>query len=313
MSFSSDVKDELARYNEENECCQLAELAALLRMQGTMIIAGRANVGINFNTEKAAVARRVLTFIKDRSNAKTEVMVTRGKRLKKNNTYHIRVVPNKNTVELLTELGFLSDGVIRQRPGIKIARKACCKRAYLGGAFLGGGSVNRPQGSYHLELLTANKVFAETLLKFMRYFDLSAKLTDRKNIYIIYLKEGDAIVYFLQIICAHSALLKFENVRILKEMRSQVNRIVNCETANLEKTVDASFKQIENIKLIKEKLGLKGIPKELRELALARLENPGATLNELSDILDNKVGKSGINHRFRKLNTIAENLRLENS
>ncbi|MDL2280731.1 DNA-binding protein WhiA [Selenomonadales bacterium OttesenSCG-928-I06] len=311
MSFSSDVKNELARYNEENECCQLAELAALLRMQGTMTIAGKANVGINFSTENAAVARRVLTFIKDRSKAKTEVVVTRGKRLKKNNTYHVRVVPDRNTVELLTELGFLSDGVIRQRPGIKIARKMCCKRAYLRGAFLGGGSVSRPQGSYHLELLTANKVFAETLLKFMRSFDLSAKLTDRKNTYIIYLKEGDAITHFLQIIGAHTALLKFEDVRILKEMRNKVNRIVNCETANLEKTVGASFKQIENIKLIQEKMGLEGIPKELRELALARLENPEATLNELADLLANKVGKSGINHRFRKINAIAENLRLE--
>ena len=185
MSFSSEVKNELARYDETSECCQLAELAALLRMQGTMIIAGKANVGINFSTENAAVARRVLSFIKNKSNVKIEVMVTRGKRLKKNNTYHIKVIPDKNTAQLLTELGFLADGVIKQRPGIQIARKTCCRRAYLRGAFLGGGSVSRPQGSYHLELLTGNKIFAETLLKFMRFFDLSARLTDKKNTYIV--------------------------------------------------------------------------------------------------------------------------------
>jgi len=310
MSFSSEVKNELARVFIENSCCHAAELTALIRMGGTMIIGGKANLGINFSSENAAVARKTVSLIKNGFNLQTEVMVTRGRRLKKNNTYHVRVAPNAMVSDFFQSLDIITEGsfAFNVAAGSRIIKKACCRRAYLRGAFLGGGSVNKPTRAYHLELVAANQDFAKMLSKFMKAFKLPVRLTERKNAYIIYLKEGDAITSFLQIIGAHNALMAFENVRIVKDMRSQVNRLVNCETANLEKTAKASARQMELIRHIEQNMGFDKLSPELQEVALARLENPEATLSELAEILEHKVSKSGINHRLRKLSKISEEI-----
>ncbi|MDR1702584.1 MAG: DNA-binding protein WhiA [Sporomusaceae bacterium] len=308
VSFSSEVKNELARVFSDSDCCRAAELAALMRMGATLVIGGNKALGVNFSSENAAVARKAVSLIKNGFNLPTEVMVTRGRRLKKNNTYHVRVAPSATVHNLFQTLDIIRDGVFNDAPGSRTSKKACCRRAYLRGAFLGGGSVNKPAGAYHLELVTANLHFAKVLLKFMKAFKLPAGLTERKNAHIVYLKEGDAITSFLQIIGAHNALMAFENVRIVKDMRSRVNRLVNCETANLEKTAKAAAQQIETIKYLEQNLGLKSLSPELKEVAQARLKNPEATLAELSEILQGKISKSGINHRLRKLAEIANNL-----
>jgi DNA-binding protein WhiA len=308
LSFSADVKNELARIAEENSCCCGAELAALIRMGGAMAIGGNANLGINFSSENAAVTRKVLSLIKQYANIKTEVMVTRGRRLKKNNTYHVRVVPSPGVNKLLAALGIMRGDALNVHSDGAILRKSCCRRAYLRGAFLGAGSVNRPEGSYHLELVTGNAELAKSLVRIMKSLGLPGRITDRKDDYIVYLKDGNAITAFLQIIGAHSALLQFENVRVVKDMRNQVNRLVNCETANLQKTVNAAVRQIESIRLIEQFMGLDKLPAPLKEVAEVRVAYPEATLTELAAIMERRVGKSGINHRLRKLGEIAQAL-----
>lgn len=308
MSFSTDVKNELARAFGDNRCCHLAELASLMRMGGTMLIGGNRHLGINFTTENAAVARKTLSLIKQGFHLKTEIVVSRGRRLKKNNAYLIKVLPSLVVTELLSALGIMKGDNINVGRDSGILRKSCCRRAYLRGAFLGGGSVNKPEGDYHLELVTGNIDFAKTLVRLLKSFDLQARLTDRKNDYIVYLKEGDAITSFLRLIGAHEGLMEFENVRVVKDMRNQVNRLVNCETANLQKTVNAALRQVNNIKLIAGTIGLAKLPDTLREAAEVRLANPEATLQELVDALDGRVSKSGMNHRLRKLERIALNV-----
>lgn len=308
MSFSTEVKNELARIIDERSCCAAAELAALIRMGGAMSIGGNANLGINFSSENAAVTRKALGLIKGYANIKTEVVVTRGRRLKKNNTYHVRVVPSPGVNKLLADLGIMRDGGLNVHSDRAILRKACCRRAYLRGAFLGAGSVNRPEGSYHLELVTGNADLAKSLVQVMKSLSLPGRMTDRKDDYIVYLKDGNAITAFLQLIGAHNALLTFENVRVVKDMRNQVNRLVNCETANLQKTVNAAVRQVESIRVIAENIGLDKLAPPLREVADARLTHPEATLSELVEVLEGRIGKSGINHRLRKLGEIAQSL-----
>ncbi|MBP2655254.1 MAG: sporulation transcription regulator whiA [Firmicutes bacterium] len=311
LSFSTDVKNELARVTDEKSCCHLAELASLMRMGGTMLIGGNSNLGITFTTENAAVARKVLMLIKRGFDLKTEVVVARGRRLKKSNFYLIKALPSRTTVELLITLGIMPGESNDNGNYSGLLRRACCRRAYLRGAFLGGGSVNKPEGEYHLELVTGNQVFAKTLIRLLKSFKLTARMTDRKQDYIVYLKDGEAITSFLRVIGAHNALFVFENVRVVKDMRNQVNRLVNCETANLQKTVNAAVRQVERIKLIAKTIGLTELPDTLREAAELRLAYPDATLNELVDLMDGKVGKSGINHRLRKLEQIAQGLELD--
>jgi len=305
-SFATEVKNELARLVDENSCCKIAELAALLRMGAVMTMGGNRSLGINFTTENAAVARRTLTLLKASGEVRTEVMVSRARRLKKHNSYCVRVIPSLVVSDLLAKLGLMHGDNLNVGSDSAILRKHCCRHAYLRGAFLGGGSVNRPEGSYHLELVTGSEVFAQLLLSLCRKFDLPVGLSERKNDYIVYIKESEAIMDFLAIIGAENALVEFEVARNLKDVRNQVNRLVNCETANLQKTANASVRQMENIRLIKTKLGFDSLPEVLQEVAVVRLSHPDASLKELAEVLH--ISKSGINHRLRKLEKIAVEL-----
>lgn len=307
-SFSAEVKNELARTANEKECCRIAELAALMRMGGTMSIGAGKAIGINFTTENAAVARKALTLLKERFNLKTEVTVSRARRLKKNNSYFIRVVPAPAVSTLLSELGIIQGENFNMGGDKGILRKACCRRAYLCGAFLGGGSVSKPEGDYHLELVTGSYGFAELLSALCKRLGLPVGLTDRKQDYVVYLKDSEAIIEFMGIIGAESAIVEFEVARNVKDVRNQVNRLVNCETANLQKTVNAACRQVERIKLIDKRIGLKKLPQNLWEVAVLRLEHPEATLQELVQAMGGRVGKSGVNHRLRKLEQFAVEL-----
>ena len=311
MSFSAQTKDELAHVYTEKRCCQLAELAALVRMDGTICISSEHKVGLQVTTENAAVARKIFRLLKKVFALEPEIRVQRKTRLKKNNIYSVRLNPHPRINNILQDLGiFGEDGSIL--PGIKksLVKKQCCRRCYLRGIFLGAGSVNSPEGNYHLEIITSNLEYAEDLARLINgYEGLQAKVSSRKNWHLVYLKESEQIVSFLNIIGAHQALLNFENVRIVKGVRNQVNRLVNCETANLNKTVNASLRQIENIKLIDEMLGIDKLPPRLRQIARLRLENPDTSLKELGEMMDPPVGKSGVNHRIRKIEELAEDLR----
>ena len=306
MSFSNDVKNELSRLETNEVCCDKAELLGVLRMSGAIVIRGM-NIGIHFSTENAALARRVLQILKNNYQVQTEVVITRSRRLKKNNRYQVRVLPAPQVNIAMTELQLLSMESDLKNP---LLTKQCCKRAFLRGAFLGGGSISRPSSDYHLEMVTGNEDFARSIIKVMHTFSMKAKLTDRKNDYIVYLKDGESITNFLRVIGAHNSMMEFEGVRVLKEMRNNVNRRVNCETANLGKVVKAAVRQVNSIKFIDEHMGLSELPEALQETAKLRLKYPEASLNELVEY-SGGIGKSGINHRLKKLQEMAIGLGME--
>ncbi|ACV64632.1 protein of unknown function DUF199 [Desulfofarcimen acetoxidans DSM 771] len=310
MSFSVVTKDELARIIAKKDCCRLAELAALVKMDGSIEISGNQRLGLSVVTESAGVARKILTLIKQFFDHNTQVIVRRKARLKKNNIYQVKVSSAPGIRDILVRLGMLDeDGQLSEKIKAGLITRTCCKKAYLRGAFLGGGSVNNPEGDYHLEIITNKEQHALDIAGVMRKFDLSAKVSTRKNWYVVYLKESEQIITCLNVMGAHTALLDFENARIYKDMRNQVNRLVNCETANLNKTVDAAVRQLECIKLIEGLVGLEKLPKSLRRTAELRLQNPEVSLRELGDLLEPKAGKSCVNHRMRKLEKIADALR----
>ena len=306
LSFSNDVKNELSRLETNEVCCDKAEVLGVLRMSGAIVIRGM-NIGIHFSTENAALARRVLQILKNNYQVQTEVVITRSRRLKKNNRYQVRVLPAPQVSIAMNDLQLLSMESDLKNP---LLNKQCCKRAFLRGAFLGGGSISRPSSDYHLEMVTGNEDFARSIIKVMHTFSMKAKLTDRKNDYIVYLKDGESITNFLRVIGAHNSMMELENVRVLKEMRNNVNRRVNCETANLGKVVKAAVRQVNCIKFIDEHMGLSELPQALQDTARLRLEYPDASLNELVEY-SGGIGKSGINHRLKKLQEMAVGLGME--
>jgi hypothetical protein len=307
MSFAAQTKKELTMIEADN-CCERAELAALIRMNGSVSVSSQKII-LDVSTENAAIARRIYSLIKKQFNLHTELLVRKKMRLKKNNVYIVRF-PNK-VQELLAQLHIVSEGFMFT-PGIHpdIIKSNCCKRAYLRGAFLAGGSVNNPEGSsYHLEISSMYEEHCHALVRLANKFDLNARCIERKKGFIFYIKEGEKIIELLNIIGAHQALFKFEDVRIMRDMRNSVNRIVNCETANLNKTIGAAVRQIDNIKLLQKEMGLDNLPDKLREVAEIRLQHPDMNLTEVGEMLKGKVSKSGVNHRLRKIDEMAEKIR----
>ena len=294
----------------ENKCCQFAEASSLLRMSGTIQLAGLNKVNIKVTTENPAIARLIFKLFKNNFGVDTKVLVKKNKVLKKGNTYVVSISNAKEILQELEIIGFENNSFnINYKLPKKLLDNECCRRAYLRGAFLGGGSVSDPEKTYHLEFVTHNEEFSGELLSLVNSYGLKAKVILRKNNYVVYLKEGDQIVDLLNIIGAHNALMHLENIRIIKQMRNNVNRIVNCETANLSKIVEASIRQIKNIQYIERTAGFKVLPDNLREIAELRLKYKNASLKELGQMLNPPVGKSGVNHRLRKIEKIAERLR----
>lgn len=307
-SFATEVKNELARLNYEDSCCRTAELAALLRMGATMTFGLRHTFGLNFTSKNAAVARKTLMLLKSEGgDIHTEITVSRSRQLNKNNNYTVKVIPSPNVAQLLQRLGFLHDDSLNMDSDMGLLRKSCCRIAYLRGAFQGGGSVNKPESAYHLELVTGSFGLGNLLYRLLKRMGFPVGFVDRKADYIVYLKEGDAVIDFLAMIKADKAVEAFEIARNVKEVRAQVNRLVNCETANLQKTVDAAGRQIAAIRLLKAQGLLEKLPKKIKKTAQLRLENPDITLTELAAMLG--VSKSGISHRLRKIQELAANIK----
>ena len=308
MSFAAQTKKELTMVESE-PCCEKAELSALMRMNGSVQLSSNRKIILDISTENAAIARRIYTLIKKYFQVHTELLVRKKMRLKKNNVYIVRI-PTR-VQEILHELYIVSEG-FQFTDGIekRIIAHNCCKRAYLRGAFMAGGSVNNPEGSsYHLEISSMYEEHCKALVDLANEFHLNARFIERKKGFVLYIKEGEKIIEFLNIIGAHQALFKFEDVRIMRDMRNSVNRIVNCETANLNKTIGAAVRQIDNIRLIEKELGLEQLPEKLREVAEVRLAHPDINLTEVGELLKGKVSKSGVNHRLRKIDELAERIR----
>ncbi|MCR4437009.1 MAG: DNA-binding protein WhiA [Clostridiales bacterium] len=315
MSFSSAVKNEICRLETGCKACLLAELAAVIAISGTIRLINDRDLSIRIVTENAAFARRVFSIIKKVYNIYPEVIIRKCNKLKKHVLYTLVIPSSMGAKRVLEDVKITfekKDGNEKAVYNLDLKgflKKPCCKKSYLRGAFLAGGSISDPEKTYHLEITCHSMDLAVKVRDFINRYHLNAKVIKRKANFVAYIKEGENIVDFLNIIGAHSSLLELENVRILKEMRNNVNRIVNCETANLEKTVNASLRQIENIRYIKEKIGFDSLPKNLKEIAEVRLNNEDANLKEMGEMLVPPLGKSGVNHRLRKLDKIAENLR----
>lgn len=308
MSFASETKKELTNIDSKN-CCVKAELSALIRMNGSLSFSNRHLV-VDIQTENAAIARRIYTLLKRSYEVTVELLVRKKMRLKKNNVYIVRLV--EKTKEVLEDLHIIhNDFALIRNISKELIKKKCCKRSYLRGAFLAGGSVNNPEtSSYHLEIFSLYKEHNDAICELMNEFDLNSKTLERKKGYITYLKEAEKITELLNIIGAHNALLRFEDIRIVRDMRNSVNRLVNCETANLNKTIGAALRQIENIRYIDRTVGLDFLPGKLREIAELRVNFQDVTLKELGEMVSGgKISKSGINHRLRKIDEIADKLR----
>ena len=313
MSFSSRVKEELSRQISPARHCQIAEMAAILSLCGKVQIDEEDHYTIKINTENAPVARKYFTLLKKTFNISTDMIIRRNAYLKKNRTFIVSVCEDGDArkvllaTKLLDEYGEIGENL--SVVGNLVIQNPCCRRAFLRGAFLAAGSISDPEKFYHYEIACTTEVKAKQLQGIIGTFDTEARIVQRKKYFVVYVKEGNQIVHLLNVMEAPLALMELENIRILKEMRGSVNRQVNCETANINKTVSAAVKQIEDITCIRDAIGLDHLPEGLCDIARLRLERPDATLKELGEALDPPVGKSGVNHRLRKLSALAEDLR----
>ncbi len=296
MSFSSEVKQELAVSFAKSRHCMLAELSAIINYTGKVsILKGEVSLLLQTDNqlvrEKYGVLLERLFHIEPRERKMSQeetLKVLEGVKLwdKANHCF-------KNTSVV--------DGILIQQN--------CCKRAFIRGAFLSAGSISNPNKGYHFEIVCTSLPQAKQIQSAMNSFEADAKIVTRKKNQVVYVKEGTHIVDLLNVMGAHEALMNLENVRIVKEMRNSVNRQVNCEMANISKTVNAAVRQIEDIVYIRDHMGLESLPDHLREMALLRLKYPDVPLKELGSYLNPPVGKSGVNHRLRKLSKIAEEMR----
>ncbi len=289
MSFSSDVKDELYEVYPRARHCQIAETAGIASMLAHM----EPDAGnILIDTENKKILNKFFTLLKqtikiDR-DGDTRLSSSDGRKLR----------------ELLKTDG--NDFTVTNEV---IIEQDCCRRSFLRGVFLAAGSVSDPNKSYHFEIAAHTMQQAEEIQRIIDAYECDAHIVERKGHYVVYLKEGSQIVTMLGIIGAPKALMDFENIRILKEMRENVNRQVNCETSNIRKSVSAAVRQIEDIRLLQDSGYFSELPETLKEAARLRLENPDMPLFELGQKCSPPVGKSGINHRLRKIGQLANDLR----
>jgi hypothetical protein len=308
VSFTAEVKDELSRVEPKRGCCSKAELAALVRIEGTLHISGPNRYRLEIATETAPVARTAIKLLHQVYGLKTELTVRRSV-LHKTNNYLITVPTQPNLSPALAELGILGESGFALGVDPSLVKRDCCAIAYLRGAFLGGGFVADPHGDFHFELTAESGQLAEDLVALMGRFGIEARLAQRRGTYAVYLKGAEPIVTFLALVGAHRALLRTEDVRIVKSMRNDVNRLVNAEIANQAKTAEAAVGQIEAINLLADVRGLESLPPALRELAQLRLENPDVSLRELGELADPPLSKSAVYHRVRRIEELAEQAR----
>lgn len=302
MSFSSDVKEELAKQYSKSRHCQIAELAAIVAMEGQIRLKPLA---LEFQSENPILIAKYAILMRKIFDVDITKELTPADSMRVLQTLKISddLQLFKHAHDTVSLRGIRMNGLLVQQ--------TCCRRAFIRGAFLAAGSISNPNKSYHFEIVCHSEEQAKQLQSLMESFETDAKIVLRKNHYVVYIKDGSQIVDMLNVMEAYVSLMNLENVRIIKEMRNTVNRKVNCETANISKTVNAAVRQIQAIEYIRDTVGLDNLPDNLREMALLRLEYPESPLKDLGDYLEPPVGKSGVNHRLRKLTAMAEDLGLE--
>lgn len=304
-----EVKDEVARLPLRLACCQRSELAAFAQVVGIVRLGKQKTLVMT--TELPVVARRIFLLSKNLGWNRV-IVVRKYSRPRHRRLFTVQVNLKQQHHFLLQDLGFVdSDLMLRDSLDPHILEGDCCRKAFLRGCFLGCGCLGTPSRAYHLELFLKTHEAAKEVMETLAYFGLLPICRERRGGYEVYLKEADQVSEFLRIIGANQGVLQFENCRVLKDMRNQVNRLVNCETANLDKAVEAGLKQVAVIKEIDSLVGLGILRPPLREIAELRLQYPEASLTELGKLLSPPLSKSGVNHRFREIYRIANQLRKE--
>jgi len=310
MSFSMQVKDDLAHIVTNKSCCRQAEFIAFFLINGTIRFGGLQKLSLRMTTEHPAGARKMYTLAKD-FVVDREIMVYRRARLKKNRVYDLVIPAQPSVKEFLTSIGMLDGSGWQISFPVKVEENyldsECCRRAYLRGAFLAAGSMTAPDSQYHLEIGSVDKAQAELLIKLFAGFDLEAKTVEHKGGQMVYLTEAEQISNFLSLVGSHRSLLEFESVRVTKEVRNNANRMRNCDTANINKTVAAAARQCEEIRYVLDQIGMDKLHYGLQEAVELRLNNPDASLTDLANL--SGLGRSALNHRYRKLMEIADRIR----
>ena len=312
MTFSSGVKNELIRVNPTVRHCILAEILAIVYFIGTVSTSKNNEISLQINTEYSGLARKYFTLIKKTFNINTDVVVSNSALVRRKRLYSVSIMDDAGAREVLKAIKLLKNQELLDCLSLRsntVLLNSCCKKAFFRGAFLSSGSITDPEKGYHLEIVCSTIDDALSLKELMEDLSLKPKITTRKKANVVYIKDSDQISLALGLMEAPTSLMNFENIRILKGMRNDVNRKVNCETANINKTVSAALSQLEDIQLIKEIMGLEKLTSNLEAVANARLENPDASLVELGKMISPQLGKSGVNHRLRKLSDIASRLR----
>lgn len=300
MNFSQKVKSELVRVQSSHLECNQAELYGLIQVIGTLNI-NTDGPSLEIKTENAALARKVVSLFRELGENKTEILVEKETKLKKRNLYKVRI--RVDLIERSLPKSVIANILDKQVPNLK---NECCRRSYLRGLFLGSGSIQNPEKTYHLEIRISDKNFALRLKEFLDGSLLKFGLVERRSEQLLYIKDGESVAVFLTMVGAHKALLELENIRIIKDMKNNVNRMVNCEDANIDKTITASVNQLKAIETLEENGLLKTLPKSFQEVAKARKENFDASYTRLAEILD--ISKSAVSYRLKKIEKEAEKI-----
>ena len=313
MSFSIKVKNELANHISNATHCRIAELAALISMCGSVMIDENNNYKIRIKTETQPTAEKIKKLLWKTFKVDVDISTRENAYSKVGRTYTLLLGDHQQALKILQATKLINENnEIGENFSITnniVIMKDCCKRAFIRGAFMAAGSISDPNKSYHFEIKCNSEKKAKQLIELLENYNIDGKMVARKGGYVVYIKEGEGIVDVLNVMEAHVSLMEMENVRILKGMSNYYNRQVNCETANIKKTVATSVRQIDDIDFIIQNKGIDYLPEKLQDIAWVRKENPDASLQELGEMLDPPLGKSGVNHRLRKICQIAQELR----
>ena len=307
MSFNSDVKDELARVSPVCSHCDRALLAALIRIEGTLLISGQGMYRLEIATDAPSVARLSWRLLHEVYNLRTE-LTTRRSVLHKTPNYLIDVPSQNGLAEALRDMGVLGPNGLELGIAPELIAKQCCAAAYLRGTFLGSGFVSDPRGDFHFEITVESREMADDIVSIMQEKGINARFMQRRSSYVVYLKSGEAILEFLAYVGAHQAALRMEDARVVKSVRNDVNRQTNAEMANQMKAAAASVDQIFAMRAVLEAHGVEKLPPALREIIRLRVAYPDATLKELGDRANPPLSKSAVYHRIRRIEQMAREL-----
>ena len=313
MAYTADVKSELMQSPVLKDCCAGAELTALLLLSGSISLCGLGRYRLTFGSENAAVVRYFFTQLKRAFALAPEIRAVRSNQRGEHIRYQLQL-EGEEAAGLLDRLGLLDPKQllgIRMRPGRAILSRECCRKAYLRGAFLACGWISQPEKAYHFEFAAPDEEQAKTLQELIARWDVQARISARKSQQIVYVKKSEDVETLLGVLGASSALLTFENVRIMKSLRNDLNRQMICDDFNTDKTVRAAAQQLDDIAVIEKYLGLGKLPASLRQAAEARIASPDATLSQLGELMDPPAAKSAVNKRIRRLGELAQKLRDE--